>query len=159
MRRIRERKPRGGAGNALVRAVDKRARIAAATRAAELLRQLMELAERLEKRLSAVDRRHAALMREFDRYARLDEPALPAETEIKAALAVMFTARRVIDRFELELSQVRGQRMRLLEELRQAWRTTPARERARQVASFGFWLEKMKRRANGHLNGNEAAGA
>ena len=123
---------------------DRRARIAAAKRAAELLRQLMDLEERVERRWGTVAKRHAALMREFDRHARLEESALPNASEIKAAMAVMFAAKRLIDRFELGLARVHAQQARLLEELRQAWRITEARERSRQVATFSFWLEKMK---------------
>jgi hypothetical protein len=124
--------------------VYRRARIAAAKRAAELLRQIIELGERGEKRQHAVDKRHAALMREFERHARLEESALPSASEVKAALAVMFAARRLVDRFELEVTQIYGQQSRLLEELRHAWRLTEAHERARQVKTFSFWLKKRK---------------
>jgi hypothetical protein len=67
-------------------------------------------------------------------------------------MAVMFAARQLIDRSELELARIHGQQARLLEELRQAWRLTEARERTRQVATFSFWLQKMKERTNGHCN-------
>ena len=125
--------------------VDRRAKVEATKRVAEILRQLIELQERAEKRQSAVTKRHAALMGEFERHARLEESALPNASEIKAAMAVMFAARRLVERFELELARIHGQQAKLLEELRQAWRVTDARERSRQVATFSFWLKKNER--------------
>jgi hypothetical protein len=110
----------------------------------------MELEERWERRQRAIFKRHAALMREFDRHARIEEECLPKACEVKAALAAMVAAGRLVERFERERARINGQVAKLLEELRPVLRITEARERARLVASFSFWLEKMKRRANGH---------
>ena len=128
----------------------RRASIDAAKLAAELLRQIMELEERRGKRQRVFEKRHAALMRAFNRHARLEESAVPNASEIKAALAAMDAATRVITRFETEVGRINGQQAKLLEELGRVWRIAEARERARQVATFSFWLEKMKGRSNGH---------
>src|SRR5258708_23346441 len=90
--------------------VDRRAKIAATNRAAEVFRQITELEERMEQLRSAVAKRHAALMREFDRHALTVESLRHTNTsedekrrlyrEIKAAEAVMLFAIRLTDRFE-----------------------------------------------------------
>jgi len=132
--------------------VDRRAKIAAAERAAGLLKQIMELEERVGRRWTAVAKRHAALMREFDRHAQIVESLpLPTENEVKAAMAVMRAATRLIDRFEIDRARVGGREAKLLEELRPLWRLIEARERARLAANFCFWLRKNEReKLDGH---------
>jgi hypothetical protein len=140
--------------------VDRPAKIAATNRAAELLREITELEERMEQLRSAVAKRHDALMREFDKHALIVESLPHSNTsedaksqlhrEIKAAEAVMLAAIRLVGRFESAAAWRDAQAARLLEELWPVLRVIGARERGRVMASFSFWLEKMKRRTNGH---------
>jgi hypothetical protein len=123
-------------------------KIAARKRAAEILRQIIELEERAERRWSVFTKRHAVLMREFDRHARIEEALLPTASEIEAALAAMDTASRLIDRLESARARINGQVAKLLEELRPLWGFIEARERARLVANFGFWMEKKTKGRN-----------
>ena len=125
--------------------VTRRAKIAAATRAADILTKIIELREPLERRWSGVAKRHAALMCEFDRHSEAYLRA-PNTREIDAAMAAMDAASRLIERFESAAARTDGQEAKLLEELRQVFRITEARERARLVATFSFWLQKTKRR-------------
>jgi hypothetical protein len=136
--------------------VNRRAKIAATNRAAELLREITELEERMEQLRSAVAKRHAALMREFDRHALIVESLPHSNTsedaksrlhrEIKAAEAVMLAAIRLIDRFEASAARRDAQAARLLQELWPVLRVVGARERGRLVASFSLWQQKMKGR-------------
>ncbi len=136
--------------------VDRRTRISATRRAAELLREIMELEERVAQRRTAVTKRHAALIREFDRHALIIESLPHPNTsedaksrlhrEIKAAEAVMLAAIRLTDRFEAAAARRDAQAARLLEELWPVLRVIGARERGRLMASFSLWLEKMKGR-------------
>ena|ERR1700730_15926699 len=136
--------------------VDRRARFAATDRAVELFRQITELQERMEKLWGVVAKRHAGLMREFDRRALIVESLQNTNTsegekcrlhrEMEAAETVMLAATRLIDRFVSAAARRDAQAARLLQELWPVLRVIGARERGRLIARFSLWQQKMKGR-------------
>jgi hypothetical protein len=132
-----------------------RARLAALKLAEELFRQVTEVEEQMQRAGEAVTRRHAALMRKFDRHTRIAD-SLPCtdarmesakrrrHREIKAAVAAMLAARHLTDQFSLEMERIGGRAAKLLRELRPVLKIIGARERARLVANYQFWHHKMK---------------
>jgi len=134
--------------------VDRRAKMAATERAAELMKQIMEVADRREPLFNAYAKRHTVLMDECERHVQIvvslpdsrssEAAKLLKQRECEAVVALLDASGRLTDRYNLEVEQIESRLAGLLEELRPALRIAGARERARLVATFCFWLKKTQ---------------
>jgi hypothetical protein len=136
--------------------MDRRVRLAATELAEEIMKKLMELADRREPLFREYAKRNAALMDKCERHVEIIASLHNSETseavilrkqrECEAVVAVLDACARLTDRYNLEVERIESRLAALLEELWPALRHIGARERGRLMRTFCFWLQKTKGR-------------
>jgi hypothetical protein len=136
--------------------LNRRTKIAARKRAAEIVGELIALQDRAERLQGTYAKRSMTALDECGRHVEIIATLPHSNTSeavnrrkqraSEAVEAALVAFDRLTERCERTSARINSRIAHLLEELRPALRGTETRERARLVATFSFWLQKTKGR-------------